>query len=130
MRRSGGGAIVNISSVAGLRGDENLLAYDASKGAVRALTKEVAMHFCNRGDPIRCNSVHPGIIETPIWDTVGAAAIAGQGSIDAAQMASAIVPGGRLGSPDDVATAVLFLASDESQYITGTELVVDAGMSA
>lgn len=130
MRGSGGGSIINMSSVAGLKGSPRLAGYNATKGAVRLMTKGVALECAHSKWAVRVNSVHPGIIETPIWDTVGAAAIAGQGSIDAAQMASAIVPGGRLGSPDDVATAVLFLASDESQYITGTELVVDAGMSA
>ena len=75
--------------------------------------------------------MHPGIIETPIWDTVGATAIStGEGGIDVAAMAEVAVPTGVLGQPTDIANGVLFLASDDSTYVTGTELVIDAGLSA
>ena len=130
MRDSGGGSIINMSSVAGLRGSPRLAGYNASKGAVRLMTKGVALEAAHNRWNVRVNSVHPGIIDTPIWETVGAAAIPGAGSVDIDRMARSLVPGGNLGQPNDVADVVLFLASDASRYITGTEIVVDAGMSA
>lgn len=131
MRDSGGGSIINMSSVAGLKGSARLAGYNATKGAVRLLTKGVALECAQSRWNVRVNSVHPGIIETPIWDTVGAALVRGDGQgIDLDRMASAAVPTGVLGQPMDIANGVLFLASDDSSYITGTELVIDAGLSA
>ena len=131
MRDSGGGSIINISSVAGLKGSPNLAAYNATKGGVRLFTKGVALECARSRWNVRVNSVHPGIIETPIWETVGAARIrGGDGPIDLAAMADVSVPTGVLGQPEDIANGVLFLASDDSSYMTGTELVIDAGVSA
>jgi 3(or 17)beta-hydroxysteroid dehydrogenase len=122
-----GGSIVNISSVAGLVADADAPAYCASKGAVRLLTKSVALHAARRGYNVRCNSVHPSFIDTPMVDAVVAA------SRDATKMRAAVekaAPLGRIGEVDDVAYAVVYLASDESKFVTGSELVVDGGLTA
>jgi 3(or 17)beta-hydroxysteroid dehydrogenase len=123
IRDSGGGAIVNLSSVAGLLATPELFSYGASKGAVRQLTKSVAMHCARKGYKVRCNSVHPGIIMTPM----GGALFSDE---KAQERARAMVPTGELGRPEDIAYAILFLISDESRYITGTELVIDGGLTA
>jgi len=126
MRRTGGGSIINISSIAGLRGAATLSAYCASKGAVRLFTKSVALECAAMGDGIRCNSVHPGIIETPIWGQV----VPGSNeSLDLDAMSAVRVPLKRKGMPEDIANAVLFLASEDSSYMTGEEMVVDGGMT-
>lgn len=126
MRRSGeGGSIVLLSSVAGLRGSAGLAGYSATKGAVRLFAKSVALECAQ--DNIRCNSVHPGIIDTEIWDKMPGRSNA---PIESRQVAEASVPTGRLGTPQDVANCVLFLASDASGYVNGSELVVDSGMTA
>ena len=129
MRNSGGGSIINMSSVAGLKGSPNLAAYNATKGGVRLFTKGVALECAHQGWPIRVNSVHPGIIDTPIWETARPV-LADQDRIDPQALAEVAVPGGRLGCPRDIANGVLFLASDDSSYVTGTELVIDGGLSA
>lgn len=126
MRKGKGGSIVNISSVAGLRGAPRLSAYCASKGAVRLFTKAVALECGLMKDGIRVNSVHPGIIDTPIWGQV----IPGSNEPPDLDALSALrVPIGRKGVPADIANAVLFLASDDSSYMTGEEVVVDGGMT-
>ncbi len=126
MRKGKGGSIVNISSVAGLRGAPRLSAYCASKGAVRLFTKAVALECGLMKDGIRVNSVHPGIIDTPIWGQV----IPGSNEPPDLDAISALrVPMGRKGVPADIANAVLFLASDDSSYMTGEEVVVDGGMT-
>lgn len=131
MRDSQSGSIINMSSVAGLKGSANLSAYNATKGGVRLFTKGVALECAQNHWPIRVNSVHPGIIDTPIWDKINPEmADADTPAIDPNVIAQVAVPGGKLGTPDDVANGVLFLASDESAYITGTELVIDGGLSA
>jgi NAD(P)-dependent dehydrogenase (short-subunit alcohol dehydrogenase family) len=134
MRRAGGGSIVLISSVAGLRGSAGLAGYSATKGAVRLFAKSVALE-CAR-ENIRCNSVHPGIIETPIWEKIPTGAT-GPGSnqgrnapLDPRAIALASVPTGVLGQPQDVADGVLFLASDQSRYVNGSELVIDGAQTA
>jgi cyclopentanol dehydrogenase len=121
MRRAGGGSIINISSIYGLVGSDGGSAYHASKGAVRLLTKSTAIQYAGEG--IRANSVHPGFIETPMT----AASLA-----DPENRRSRIsrTPVGRLGEPDDVAYGVLFLASEESSFMTGSELVIDGGWTA
>jgi 3(or 17)beta-hydroxysteroid dehydrogenase len=124
MKGRGGGSIVNISSIHGIMAAPYEAAYSASKGAVRLLTKSVALHCAQAGYRIRCNSVHPGYIETPLVEA-GLAASADPQALRAA--IEAHHPVGRLGRPDDVAHAVLFLASDESEFVTGSELVVDGG---
>ncbi|MDE2488183.1 MAG: glucose 1-dehydrogenase [Alphaproteobacteria bacterium] len=133
MRQGGGGSIVNMSSVAGLKGSPMLAGYCATKGAVRLFTKAVALECAAAKDGIRVNSVHPGIIETPIWLTVipgGGAAAAGQNAPpDLDAMSQMAVPLGVKGYPEDIANGVLWLASDESRYVTGAELVIDGGLS-
>jgi NAD(P)-dependent dehydrogenase (short-subunit alcohol dehydrogenase family) len=131
MRDGGGGSIVNMSSVAGLKGSARLAGYNATKGGVRLLTKGVARECAQERWNIRVNSVHPGVIDTPIWTKVAPGAVeVGANEIDVAAMARISVPLGVAGGPLDIANGVLFLASDESAYITGTELVIDGGMSA
>jgi 3(or 17)beta-hydroxysteroid dehydrogenase len=126
MRASGGGSIVNVSSLAGLRGTPIYAAYSASKGAVRALTRTVAAHCLERGDAIRCNSIHPGGVSTPMVHR-----LAGLGQ----QLATAADPEALardlgMGMPIDIANLVVFLASDESRYVNGAELAIDGGASA
>lgn len=131
MREGGGGSIINMSSVAGLKGSPNLAAYNATKGGVRLLTKGVALESARERWRVRVNSVHPGVIDTPIWTKVAPNVIEpGANQLDMAAMAEMAVPTGVLGKPRDIANGVLFLASDESAYITGTELVIDGGLSA
>ena len=121
MRDAGGGSIVNISSVAGLTGSIQATSYNTSKGAVRILTKSTAIQCASDG--IRCNSVHPGPIETTMLDEVFL------NSEVRAQRETGI-PMGRFGTMEDVAKGVLFLASDEASYMTGSELVIDGGLTA
>jgi len=129
MRRAGGGSIILMSSVAGIRGSAGLAGYSATKGAVRLFAKSVALE-CAR-DRIRVNSVHPGIIETPIWEKLPAGLSGGRNApIDARALAAAGVPMGEPGQPQDIADGVLFLASDASRHMTGSELVIDGGMTA
>lgn len=125
--RGRGGAIVNISSAAGLVGDPRLAAYCASKGAVRLLTKSVALHCARAGLGIRCNSVHPSFAETPMLERMFAAAR------DPARLRAGLErasPLGRLGTAVEVAEAILFLASDAASFITGAELAIDGGLTA
>lgn len=131
MRLSGaGGSIVNISSVAGLKGSANLAGYCATKGGVRLFTKAVAMECANARDGIRVNSVHPGIIETPIWVTVGATTNPGSNAPPDLDAISAMaVPLGVKGLPQDIANGVLWLSSDEARYVTGMEMVIDGGLT-
>jgi NAD(P)-dependent dehydrogenase (short-subunit alcohol dehydrogenase family) len=127
MRQGGGGAIVNISSLAAMVGTPGPHAYGAGKAGVRQLTKSVALWGAREHTRVRCNSVHPGIIETPMGEEVF-----GLGG-DAARGREAFkksVPMRRLGEPIDIAYAVLYLASDEAKFVTGAELVVDGGMYA
>jgi cyclopentanol dehydrogenase len=121
MRRAGGGSIINISSVYGLVGSGGSSAYHASKGAVRLLTKSTAIQYATEG--IRANSVHPGFIETPMTEPIMADTERNQRWINN-------TPVGRRGKPEDVAYGVLFLATDESSFMTGSELVIDGGFTA
>ena len=121
MRRAGGGSIINISSVAGLVGSMDSAAYNASKGAVRLFTKSTAIQHAR--DNIRANSVHPGTIET----LMTAELLADEAN---RQDRMARTPLGRLGRPEDVAYGALYLASDESSFVTGSELVIDGGRTA
>ncbi|HEY5070569.1 MAG TPA: glucose 1-dehydrogenase [Caulobacteraceae bacterium] len=131
MRKAGnGGSIINMSSVAGLKGSPFLAAYCATKGAVRLFTKAVAMECANAKDGVRVNSVHPGIIETPIWETITGLGEAGSNAPpDLDAMSALAVPLGVKGMPNDIAQGVLWLASEESRYVTGAELVIDGGLS-
>jgi NAD(P)-dependent dehydrogenase (short-subunit alcohol dehydrogenase family) len=128
MRRSGGGSIVMMSSVAGLRGAPGLAGYSATKGGVRLFAKSMALELA--ADSIRVNSVHPGIIDTPIWSKLPAGAGGRNAPIDPHERARASVPLVRAGQAQDIANGVLFLASDAASYVTGSELVIDGGMMA
>lgn len=130
MKKQGGGSIVLMSSVAGLRGAPGLAAYSATKGGVRMLAKSVALELA--ADNIRCNSVHPGIIATPIWEKIptGAAGNGRNAPIDPRERAAATVPLPRVGEAQDIANGVLFLCTEAANYITGQELVIDGGMTA
>ena len=122
MRHSGGGSIINISSQLGIVGvDNSSPQYQASKGAVRLLTKSTAIQYAGEG--IRANSVHPGPIVTPMTE-------AGRADQDRYDVTVSRIPLGRYGEPNDVAYGVLFLASDESSFMTGSELVIDGGWVA
>jgi NAD(P)-dependent dehydrogenase (short-subunit alcohol dehydrogenase family) len=127
MRQGGGGSIVNMSSVAGLKGAPNLAGYCATKGGVRLFTKAVAMECAGAKDGIRVNSVHPGIIETPIWLTVLPSGTNEPPDLDA--LSELAVPLGVKGLPTDIANGVLWLASDEARYVTGMEMVIDGGLT-
>ena len=132
MRRTGSGSIVLMSSLAGLRGAAGLSGYSATKGGVRLFAKSIAMECASVSDGIRVNSVHPGIIDTPIWGKIPTEA-AGRGQnapIDPSERAKLATPLGRVGYAAEIAQGVLYLASDASAYVTGTELVIDGGMNA
>ena len=122
MIASGGGSIVNMSSVAGLRGLPGVSVYGIAKAGVQNLAKTIAMEHA--ADGIRCNSVHPGLIDTNIQND------ARRDNYDEFVKIGESVPWGRMGLPEEVANCVLFLASDEANYVTGTELVVDGGLMA
>lgn len=130
MKKNGGGSIINMSSIEGIVGDSRMVAYDSSKGGLRTLTKSAALHCAQRGYNIRINTVHPGFIDT---DMVRGFLKAQAKNGDVARARKALErlhPLGHLGDPDDVAYAVLYLASDESKFATGSELVVDGGYTA
>jgi len=132
MQQSGGGSIVNLSSIAALVATPFLTAYGASKAAVRQLTQSVAAHCAQNGYNIRCNSVHPGQIYTPMHDTL-LSDIAGRAGVAKEDIAEAFkqkIPLGYFGKPIDIAHAVLYLASDEASYVTGIKLVIDGGMTS
>ncbi len=126
MADSGGGSIVNISSISGIIAGHNLGAYNSAKGGVRLLTKSIALHCARKGYNVRCNSVHPTFVDTPILDSI----LKRSGREEGLAKLSRQVPLGRVGAPDDVAYGVLYLASDESSYVTGSELIIDGGISA
>ncbi|MDI4233326.1 glucose 1-dehydrogenase [Bradyrhizobium sp. Arg237L] len=132
MRKSGGGSVIMMSSLAGLRGAAGLAGYSATKGGVRLLAKSVAMECAAIGDGIRVNSVHPGIIDTPIWGKIPTEATGNRANapIDPEERAKLATPLGRAGQAAEIASGVLYLASDASRYVTGTELVIDGGMNA
>lgn len=125
-RTSAGGAIVNISSIAGIIAGHNMAAYNSAKAAVTHLSKSVALHCARKGLGIRSNSVHPVFVATPILDQY----VKRFGKDEAYAKLSRQVPIGRIADPDDIAYAVLYLASDESKFVTGAELRVDGGISA
>lgn len=123
MAGAGRGSVINASSVAGLVGARGSTLYGASKGAVRLMTKDAAIEYAASG--VRVNSIHPGLIDTAMADY--AAGTAGRSK---AELGHGMAPMGRLGTADEVGNLVLFLASDESSYMTGAELVLDGGMTA
>ena len=122
MKEAGGGSIVNISSISGIVGQDNVNAgYNASKGAVRIFTKAAAVQYAKEN--IRVNSIHPGPIATPMTAE-------GRADPERVALTAERTPLGRYGEPEEVANAVLFLASDEASYVTGSEIVVDGGYTA
>ena len=127
MKKSGRGSIINLSSIDGIIGEAELAAYCASKGGVRTLTKAVAVHCAEQRYGIRCNSIHPGYIWTPQTENY----LRDLGKLDQ-EKAKALSrhPIGFLGEPNDIACMVLYLASDESKFVTGSEMVVDGGYLA
>lgn len=129
MKERGGGSIVNISSVGGIVGTSNLVAYSASKAGVRLLTKCVAVHCGQRKYNIRVNSVHPGLVRTRAGLEMARLAT-GMVEDQAEQAFASLHPIGRIGEPHEIADAALYLACDESSFVTGAELVVDGGYTA
>ena len=121
MRKAGGGSIVNISSTAGLVGSRTSTAYSASKGAVRLFTKSTAVQYGPEG--IRANSIHPGPIDTAMGDQVWPDAGSREETIERTVLK-------RIGTPEDIANGALFLASEESSFMTGAELVIDGGLTS
>jgi 3(or 17)beta-hydroxysteroid dehydrogenase len=127
MKANRGCSIVNLSSIEGLVGDPNLAAYNASKGGVRLLTKSAALYCARAGYNIRVNSVHPGYIWTPMVENY----LRSQGDVaQGRKLLDSLHPIGHVGEPDDIAYGVLYLASDEAKFVTGTELVIDGGYTA
>lgn len=122
-----GGSIVNISSRSGIVGIPGAVAYASSKAAVRNHTKSVALHCAENGYQIRCNSVHPAAIMTPMWDAMLGEGEQRQKIIDEVEFG---IPMGKFGEPLDVAYGVLYLAGEESKYVTGVELTIDGGILA
>ncbi len=127
LQRAGGGSIVNLSSIYGLVGGPDVPPYHASKGAVRLMSKTDALLYA--ADRIRVNSVHPGYIWTPMVE--GHLRAGGAADIDQARRdVDALHPLGRMGEPDDIAWGVVYLVSDESRFVTGSELTIDGGYTA
>ena len=127
MKANRSGSIVNLSSIEGLVGDPSLAAYNASKGGVRLLTKSAALYCAKAGYNIRVNSVHPGYIWTPMVENY----LKSQGDVaQGRKLLDSLHPIGHVGEPDDIAYGVLYLASDEAKFVTGTELVIDGGYTA
>jgi len=125
--KTGGGAIINISSVAGLIGARDSAAYCASKGGVRLLTKSVALHCAHRRNGVRCNSIHPVYTDTPMVEQMLAESRQPEKMLEAMK---AMIPLGRLGTPEELAAMAVFLASDEARFVTGAEFVFDGGYTA
>lgn len=128
MRATGGGSIINLSSVLGMVGTANLSAYTASKAAVRYFTKCAALECGQAGDGTRVNSIHPAFIDTPMMEET---AIRMFGDVETGRREfGKLHPLGHIGEPKDIADAVLYLASDEAKFVTGAEIVVDGGYTA
>lgn len=125
LRQTGGGSIINLSSIYGLVGGPDVPPYHASKGAVRLMTKTDALTYAP--DKIRVNSIHPGFIWTPMVEHH----LSSQGDLEAGRRATAALhPLGHIGEPDDIAWGAVYLASDEAKFVTGAELVIDGGYTA
>jgi NAD(P)-dependent dehydrogenase (short-subunit alcohol dehydrogenase family) len=126
MRQNQPGSIINISSIAGLIAGHNTAAYNASKSAVWLLSKSIALHCAKQGLDIRSNSIHPTFIDTPILDRIRQQFGKEEGEAKLGRQ----IPMGHIGEPDDIASAAVYLASDESKFMTGAELKLDGGISA
>lgn len=136
MRASGGGSLINIASTVALSGSGNMPSYAATKGGVRAFTKSIALQCAAQKDGVRVNAIFPGIIDTPVYGKFEGAPQHGPGGVntkhitrDPEALAAKVVPIGVPGAPEDIAAGVLYLASDESRYVTGTELVIAGGLA-
>ncbi len=127
MKEKGGGSIINLSSISGLRGVPDLPANSSSKAGVRMLSKSVALHCARHKYNIRCNSVHPSFIDTPMVEKM---IMLSPDPEKMEKFVNGLSPLGRMGRPDEVANLVLFLASDESSFINGEEIVIDGGVTA
>ncbi len=137
--KSGGGAVINISSIMGLKGKARMAAYCGSKGAVRMMTKAIALECADLKNKVRVNSVHPGVVDTPAWHKhdadeagmmLGASDSNAPARLDVHAVAKAMVPIGVAASAEEIAETVRFLASDAARHITGAEIVIDGGMTA
>ena len=126
MGKYGHGSIINISSISGIVAGWNTAAYNSSKAGVRLLSKSVALFCAKKGFEVRCNSVHPAFVNTPILDPIKQAF----GADEAVAKLARQIPMNKIGDTDDVSYAILYLASDESKFMTGTEIVLDGGLSA
>ena len=124
MKASGGGSIINMASVASIDGHHTVFAYCAAKGAVESLTRAVVVHCTQSGLPIRCNSIHPAGMDTPMVRGIGGK-LAAAGMLPAADPNAPPGPTTPLGSAQDIAWAVVYLASDESRFVSGQKMVVD-----
>jgi 3(or 17)beta-hydroxysteroid dehydrogenase len=122
LRKSNSASIINMASAASLLGYSSIIAYTAAKGAIRSMTKSIAMHCQEKGYPIRCNVLMPGAIETPMVQ-----AVSGRAGKEE-PVPEGVLPKEALGAPKDVANAVLYLASDESRFLTGVEIPIDNGL--
>lgn len=120
LRVGGQGSIINVSSIASHMGYAGFVAYTAAKGAVRSMTKCIAMECQARGYPIRCNSIHPGAIETPLFRKA-------EGRSTEQVIPEGPLPAGATGAPKDIAPLVLYLASDESRFVTGSDFLIENG---
>lgn len=125
-----GSAIVNLASVAGLVGSVADPLYSMTKGGVTLFTKSTALSFARKGDRIRVNSVHPGVIDTDMGAQALSRRMSAMGSNDGTEFIRRLHPIGRLGGADDVASSIVFLASDDAKFMTGSAMVVDGGLTA
>jgi len=126
MGKYGHGSIINISSISGIVAGWNTAAYNSSKAGVRHLSKSVALFCAKKGYDVRCNSIHPAFVNTPILDPIKQAF----GAEEAVAKLSRQIPMNKIGDTDDVSYAILYLASEESKFMTGSEIVLDGGLSA
>ena len=129
MQKSGGGSIINISSIFGIVADELSLAYTASKGGVRSMTKAIALDCAARKTGVRVNSVHPGFVQTPLVEN-GVSAMPAEMAEAYGARTVGQTPMGRIGEPSEIGDVIAFLASDASRFMTGSEIVIDGGFSA
>ena len=120
------GSIINVSSISGIIASHNMAAYNSAKAGVRHLSKSIALHCAKDNNNIRCNSIHPAYIDTPLLDEL----FKKIGHEAAIKKLSRQIPMGQIGEPNDVAYGILYLASDESKFMTGTEIIIDGGISA
>lgn len=130
MKETGGGSIVNVSSIAAFIGSPNLAAYCAAKAGIHLLSKSSAVYCGQRGYKIRVNSIHPGLVDTKAGKEMARLATGLPTDEQAIAAFTALHPIGRIGIPDDIANGILYLASDESSFVTGTHLVIDGGFTA